>query len=67
MDEGTGLLSQRSAVLGTSKELPSPLEPMLESAFAAFLQWSNILLQGDVKVSRSNFVILVSLQAKFGH
>ena len=67
MDEGTGLLSQRSVVLGTSKELPSPLEPMLVLVFAAFLQWSNMLLQSDFKVSRSNFVISMSLQAKFGH
>ena len=69
MDEGTGLLSQSSTVLGTSTELelPSPLEPMLESAFAAFFQWSNMLLQSDFKVSRSNFVISMSLQAKLGH
>ena len=67
MDEGTCLLSQRSTILGTSKELPSPLEPMLVLVFAAFLQWSNMILQGDFKVSRSNFVISVSLQVKFGH
>ena len=67
MVESTGLLSQRSEVLGTSKELPSPLEPMLVSVFPAFLQLSNMLLQSDFEVSRSNFVISKSFQAKFGH
>ena len=44
MDESTGLLSQRSVVLGTSQELPSPLEPMLESVFTSLRQRSFLLL-----------------------
>ena len=40
---------------------------LLVSVFPAFLQWSNTLLQSGLRVSRSNFVISVSLQAKFGH
>ena len=40
---------------------------LLVLVFAAFLQCSNLLLQNDFEVSGSNFVISVSLQAKFAH
>ena len=40
---------------------------LLVSVFETFHQWSNMLLQSGLKVPKSNFVMLVSLQVKFGH
>ena len=46
---------------------PKKGSKVLVSVFEAFHQQSNMLLQSGLRLSKSNFVISMSLQVKFGH